>query len=209
MALLADKKLLITGVLSNRSIAYGIAKACAREGATLAFTYVNDDLKDRVAKIAAEFGACPLYRCDVASDGDIAALFENLRREWNELLDTGRANNFIIAAERLNRPFVINWGFPMRYLSAVDALRRAGVDLWWLHSDRGQAKTAFIEREKKKPEHERIPVECFDRQMDEIEQHWSRIEQIFGKNVVDGLKPDGSQRTPDELWAEIDARTNK
>ena len=85
MALLADKKLLITGVLSNRSIAYGVAKACAREGATLAFTYVNDDLKDRVAKIAAEFGTCPLYRCDVASDTDIAGLFESLGREWGAL----------------------------------------------------------------------------------------------------------------------------
>jgi len=82
MPLLAGKKILITGVLSNRSIAYGIAKACAREGGTLAFTYVNDDLKDRVAKIAAEFGVCPLFRCDVASDEDIAALFEHLAREW-------------------------------------------------------------------------------------------------------------------------------
>ena len=85
MALLADKKLLITGVLSNRSIAYGVAKACAREGATLAFTYVNDDLKDRVSKIASEFGSCPLFRCDVASDEDIANLFENLAREWGAL----------------------------------------------------------------------------------------------------------------------------
>src|SRR5437764_8660586 len=85
MTLLTGKKILITGVLSNRSIAYGIAKACAREGATLAFTYVNDDLKDRVAKITAEFGACPLFRCDVASDEDIAALFENLAREWGGL----------------------------------------------------------------------------------------------------------------------------
>jgi len=48
MGFLADKKILITGVLSNRSIAYGVARACQREGATLAFTYVNDDLKDRV-----------------------------------------------------------------------------------------------------------------------------------------------------------------
>lgn len=85
MALLADKKLLITGVLSNRSIAYGVAKACAREGATLAFTYVNDDLKDRVSKIVSEFGSCPLFRCDVASDEDIANLFENLAREWGAL----------------------------------------------------------------------------------------------------------------------------
>ena len=85
MALLADKKILVTGVLSNRSIAYGVAKACAREGATLAFTYVNDDLKDRVAKIVAEFGACPLLRCDVASDDQIAALFETLKTEWGML----------------------------------------------------------------------------------------------------------------------------
>ncbi|HEY2815536.1 MAG TPA: SDR family oxidoreductase [Casimicrobiaceae bacterium] len=85
MALLVGKKLLITGVLSNRSIAYGVAKACAREGATLAFTYVNDELKDRVAKITAEFGSCPLVRCDVASDADIEALFENLASEWGNL----------------------------------------------------------------------------------------------------------------------------
>ena len=51
--LLADRKILITGVLSNRSIAYGVAKACHREGATLAFTYASDELKDRVAKLAA------------------------------------------------------------------------------------------------------------------------------------------------------------
>ena len=48
MGFLPDKKILITGILSNRSIAYGVARACQREGATLAFTYVNDDLKDRV-----------------------------------------------------------------------------------------------------------------------------------------------------------------
>ena len=59
MGFLADRKILVTGILSNRSIAYGVARACQREGATLAFTYVNDELKDRVVKIAAEFGAVP------------------------------------------------------------------------------------------------------------------------------------------------------
>ena len=62
MGFLAGKKILITGILSNRSIAYGVAQACHREGATLAFTYVNDELKERVAKIAAEFGTAPLLR---------------------------------------------------------------------------------------------------------------------------------------------------
>ena len=85
MGLLTDRRILITGVLSTRSIAYGVAKACQREGATLAFTYVNDDLKDRVAKIAAEFGPCPVLPCDVAADDDIAALFERLKDEWGAL----------------------------------------------------------------------------------------------------------------------------
>jgi enoyl-[acyl-carrier protein] reductase I len=83
--MLAGKKILITGLLSNRSIAYGIARACAREGATLAFTYASDALRDRVEKIAREFGSPPLLRCDVTRDDDIAAVFETLGREWQGL----------------------------------------------------------------------------------------------------------------------------
>lgn len=85
MGFLTDKKILVTGVLSNRSIAYGVARACRREGAQLAFTYVSDDLKERVAKIAAEFGPCPLLPCDVTKDADIDALFATLRSEWGGL----------------------------------------------------------------------------------------------------------------------------
>ena len=85
MNLLAGKKILITGVLSNRSIAYGVAKACQREGATLAFTYVNDELKDRVARLAADFGTCPVLPCDVNVDEQVSALFESLRAEWGGL----------------------------------------------------------------------------------------------------------------------------
>ena len=85
MALLTDKRILITGVLSNRSIAYGVARACAREGAQLAFTFVNDDLKDRVTKLAADFGSVPVLRCDVTSDDEVSALFETLKSEWGAL----------------------------------------------------------------------------------------------------------------------------
>jgi enoyl-[acyl-carrier protein] reductase I len=85
MGMLADKKILITGLLSNRSIAYGIARACQREGATLAFTYVNADLKDRVIKLAADFGNAPVLPCDVTSDEQVDALFDALGREWGGL----------------------------------------------------------------------------------------------------------------------------
>jgi len=73
MAMLSDRKILITGLLSNRSIAYGIARACRREGATL---------KDRVVKLAAEFGSTPVLQCDVTQDDQIAALFQGLGSEW-------------------------------------------------------------------------------------------------------------------------------
>jgi enoyl-[acyl-carrier protein] reductase I len=85
VGLLADKRIVITGVLSNRSIAYGIAQACRREGATLAFTYVNDELKERVVKLATDFGPVPVLPCDVTRDEDIDALFAALGREWGAL----------------------------------------------------------------------------------------------------------------------------
>jgi enoyl-[acyl-carrier protein] reductase I len=85
MGFLQDRKILITGMLSNRSIAYGIAQAACREGATLAFTYQSEDLRERVARLAQEFGSAPQLRCDVSSDADIDAVFDALKREWGGL----------------------------------------------------------------------------------------------------------------------------
>jgi len=84
MGFLAGKRLLITGVLNNRSIAYGIAKACHREGAELAFSYQGERFKDRITEFAAEFGSKLVFDCDVGSDEQIAALFEGLGRSWPE-----------------------------------------------------------------------------------------------------------------------------
>ena len=75
MGFLTGKKILITGVLSNRSIAYGIAKACHREGAELAFTYVSERFKERITGFAAEFNSQLIFDCDVSSDEQIAQLF--------------------------------------------------------------------------------------------------------------------------------------
>jgi enoyl-[acyl-carrier protein] reductase I len=85
MGLLQDRKILVTGLLSNRSIAYGIAGALKREGATLAFTYQASELRERVEKLAQEFGAAAVLPCDVANDNEIAALFGELGKRWNGL----------------------------------------------------------------------------------------------------------------------------
>ena len=79
---LTGKKLLITGVLSNRSIAYGIAKACHREGAELAFSYVGERFKDRITGFAAEFDSKLIFDCDVGSDESIAKLVVDLSTVW-------------------------------------------------------------------------------------------------------------------------------
>ncbi len=82
---LAGKKALIIGLASNRSIAYGIAKAFHAQGAELAFTYQNEKLQSRVETMAAEFGSTLTYPCDVAHDEEINALFSHLRNHWDKL----------------------------------------------------------------------------------------------------------------------------
>ena len=85
MAFLADKKILIAGLLSNRSIAYGIAAAMKREGAELAFTYQGEKVKERVAELAQEFGSNLVFPCDVANDEEITQLFATLGTHWDGL----------------------------------------------------------------------------------------------------------------------------
>jgi enoyl-[acyl-carrier protein] reductase I len=85
MAFLKGKHILITGVISNRSIAYGIAKQCQEQGAELAFTYVGDRFKDRVTDLAADFGCKLVLPCDVAEDDSIQALFDSLSQSWEGL----------------------------------------------------------------------------------------------------------------------------
>src|SRR6478752_2835982 len=82
MGFLAGKKFLITGVLSNRSIAYGIARACHAQGAELAFSYVGERFKDRITEFAAEFGSKLVFDCDVGDDAQIAKMFSDLGAHW-------------------------------------------------------------------------------------------------------------------------------
>jgi len=82
MGFLTGKKLLITGVLSNRSIAYGIAKACHAQGAELAFSYVGERFKDRITEFAADFNSKLIFDCDVGSDEQIDKMFADLSTHW-------------------------------------------------------------------------------------------------------------------------------
>ncbi len=85
MGFLAGKRILVTGLLSNRSIAYGIAKSCSDQGAELAFTYQNERFEERVREMAADFGSSLIFPCDVSEDAQIDRLFADLRQHWDGL----------------------------------------------------------------------------------------------------------------------------
>ncbi|HLX22681.1 MAG TPA: enoyl-ACP reductase FabI [Usitatibacter sp.] len=85
MGFLQGRRILVTGMLSNRSIAYGIAKACQREGAELAFTYQGEGVRERVLDLAKEFASTLVFPCDVADDAQITALFADLGKKWDSL----------------------------------------------------------------------------------------------------------------------------
>ncbi len=85
MGFMQNKRVLIVGLASNRSIAWGIAQAMRREGAELAFTYQNERLQERVEKMAAELDSEIVVPCDVSSDEEIDKVFDRLDDYWDGL----------------------------------------------------------------------------------------------------------------------------
>lgn len=134
MGILSGKRILIVGVASNRSIAWGAAKAMHEQGAELAFTFQNDKLGGRVEKLAAEVGSQLVLPCDVSSDEEIDNLFAALGKEWDGL--DGLVHSVAFAPkEELDGEFVANTsrdGFRVAHeisSYSLTALARGGREL--------------------------------------------------------------------------------
>jgi hypothetical protein len=149
------------------------------------------------------------FHVDAERDGGTDFDRAGFHREWDELIATGLPNAFLTAADRVKKPIVLNWGFPLfpcSYVFVVPALQSGNFSAWWFNGDRGQARTGFIKRESKKPVSRRISVDLFDHQMNQIERHRFLLEKLFGDNVINGLRQDGSQRSAEDIWKEITER---
>jgi enoyl-[acyl-carrier protein] reductase I len=85
MGFLSGKRALIVGVASDRSIAWGIAQAMHREGAELAFSYVNEKFKERVQPLAESLGSKLTMQLDVTNDGEIDSAFAAIKQAWGSL----------------------------------------------------------------------------------------------------------------------------
>ncbi len=80
--LMAGKRGLIMGLANDKSIAWGIAKACGDAGAELAFSYQGEALKKRVAPLAAQMGSDFLVECDVTDMDSVDAVFDEIEKRW-------------------------------------------------------------------------------------------------------------------------------
>ena len=105
--MLKGKKILMTGLISDRSIAYGITEAMHREGAELIFTYVGERFKERVEKLAAPFNPVAILDCDVGSDEQIDAVFSEIKKCWGHLDGIVHSIGFA-PADQLEGDFVAN-----------------------------------------------------------------------------------------------------
>lgn len=103
---LQGKRALITGLISNRSIAYGIAEAMHRQGAQLAFTYQSEKVRDRVLDMAKEFDSELVFICDVSDDQQIEQTFAELKTQWPEGFDILVHSIGFAPADQLKGSFV-------------------------------------------------------------------------------------------------------
>lgn len=83
--LLKNKKCLVLGIANNKSIAYGVATTFKKQGARLAFNYVNEPIQKRVEPISAELDGDFIFQCDVSNDAEIAAAAELVKKEWEQV----------------------------------------------------------------------------------------------------------------------------
>ncbi|MCF6776974.1 enoyl-ACP reductase [Thiotrichales bacterium 19X7-9] len=134
MGFLQGKKILVVGLLSNKSIAYGVAEALHREGAELAFTYQSERFKDRVHKLTDKYNPSALVECDVSNDEQIENVFKVLSEKWDGL--DGIVHSVAYApADQLSGDFIsaVNRdGFKIAHdISAYSfaALAKAGRDM--------------------------------------------------------------------------------
>lgn len=142
--LLTGKKALIVGLASNRSIAYGIAKSFKEQGAELAFTYQNEKLKERVEKMASEFGSSLVFPCDVANDDEITAVFTQLKQHWSHL-DTLIHSVAFAPADQISGDFIENTnrqGFTIAHdISAYSLIALAKAVLPMMENTQGSLLT--------------------------------------------------------------------
>jgi hypothetical protein len=100
------------------------------------------------------------------------------------------------AMRALDRDIILDWGFPVRCFSTVQAFKNLGFALWWFDADRDQARRAYLRRAGG-------PATAFDRQVADIAREWATIRPVFEPNIITTLSADGTRMAPELLYAKM------
>ncbi|MES2211968.1 MAG: enoyl-ACP reductase [Pseudomonadota bacterium] len=145
MGILKGKRVLITGLISNRSIAAGIAAAMHAEGAELAFSYVNERFRDRILDLAKEWNSTHIFPCDVQNDEEITSMFDALGKTWPEGFDILVHSIAYAPADQLNGDYltcISREGFRVAHeVSAYSLAALAKTALPWMKDRQGSLLT--------------------------------------------------------------------
>lgn len=131
---------------------------------------------------------------DVEKDGRLNQT--GLLPLWERCLRHREALLFVHAIEQLNRPVIVNWGFPTAFLPVVEALKEAGFLVCWFDADKHAAEEAFVRRGD-------VPLAAFRRQMRDIARDWARIDPVFRPHIIRTLQPDGARMAPSEIYQHV------
>ncbi|HUU16595.1 MAG TPA: hypothetical protein VMW72_05555 [Sedimentisphaerales bacterium] len=131
---------------------------------------------------------------DVEKDGRLEKF--TLNQDWLNCFKTSQAEAFVGRLQNLGRLVVLNWGFPTQFLYVVQAMKTAGVQIWWFDADYTIARNVFLKRGD-------VPVQAFDNQVANIMRDREQIESIFSPNILKTLQNDGNHLAPDKIYDHI------
>ncbi len=118
-----------------------------------------------------------------------------IHAEWDEVVATGRAEDFVARLNKLSQPVVISWGFRVCYLYIVAALKRAGIEAWWFQAPYAVARATFLARGG-------IHIQNFEVQMADIQREWLLLESVFQPRIIETLSSTG-RLTCEQIWEHL------
>ena len=120
----------------------------------------------------------------------------NLMKDWLACCQTGQAKDFVERLQNLGKSVVFDWGFPTNCLNVVEALKTAGVQVWWFNGDHEMARNAFLKRGG-------LQIQSFDKQVADIRRDWEQIMSVFGPNILKTLMHNGKYLHPRRIYRYI------
>lgn len=121
------------------------------------------------------------------------------RQAWNKFCGGGEAQSFLSAVAAHPSSVILDWGFPLHCIQLVQRLKDAGLKVFWFEADRLASRDHFVRRGT-------VPADRFDSQYAAISAHRAEISSLFGGNIIETLRADGTRLPDEDIFARMFSR---